>query len=148
MEEHSIHLDKLESIVKNITNGFDNPEDSKIFKCLCNFLDTLNAIVCIIRDDFKCIFINKFTQTYMTKRSEYSVDDFINKPCLGMSGYCPIKEKCNEDGVWKSNSDSKIKCYTNIESPMRDSDTTFDVMIIPLSVNGTKGIIEIWIEVE
>ena len=145
MEES--HIPELEVLTKNLLTGIEHPFDSNgILKMLEDYFDTMDTCIAIVRDDYQCIFMNKYAIERMEGFTKYKKDAFVGKPCLGIQASCPLKDKCNSDIVWEDTNTPQIRLYKNVTSAI--SDNIYDVIISPLKFNGTKAIIEMWVECE
>jgi len=132
-------LKRLEVLTEELSNSIDNPtHPHQVFRCMCNFFDTLNVCVAIVREDKTVIFLNNRLIERLKKCTNIDTSDLIFKKCSGINNKCPLQNHC--DNIWSDK--SKINIFNDIKSPW--SGEIFDVVILPLRVNGVCAIIEIW----
>ena len=151
MEEvESSHIPDIEKITKELIQDIEIPDlkHSMLYKCMVEYFDTIKSSVAMIREDKKVLYLNEYGKALLLRNSNITLSDFVGGYCIGHEGECPLKDKCNSEDIWKNIDNKKIYIYKNIKSPISISEPMiFDVAIMPIFVNGTKAIIEMWTEV-
>jgi len=135
-------LDYLKKLTEELAKEVDgNLYGGPLFGLMCDYFNTINSYISIVKSDGKILFLNNALIKRMKDLGYSDIKKYIGKTCVEIDS----SKSFHLDAIKECAETAKVVVRRDIIS--KYSNETYDLVCLPLKYNGVLAIVEMWTKI-